>query len=132
MAQACPADEMLTSLNDIGLETTFCLVWTINCDLHVCLLVIINVDPKSPHCLPSHGPVWGHVLEPDVWFWFGIHMPGERLPTDRAVMVTALEPSNASWACFICVRLPVHAQRRRRVRWCKTDAALEHHIHLSL
>jgi len=97
----------------------------------MCLLISINVAPKSPSCLPSHGPVLGHDLEPDVWFWFGIHMPGERFPTDRAVMVMALEHGNASCACFPCVRLPVYAQRCGRVSWCKTDAAVEHHIHLS-
>ena len=122
---------MLTFLNDIGCATTFCLVWTIetrplNGDLHVCLLVIINVDPKSLKWIPSHGPVRGQDLEPDLHFWFGILMPDERLPTDWAVMVIALEPSNASWACFLCVHLPVHAQRRGRVRCYKTDAALEH------
>ena len=91
------------------------------------------MDPKSPTWIPGHGPVLMDDLEPDLnfFFGFGIHMPGERRPTDRAVMVIALERVNASRAYFLCMLLPRNAQRRRCVRLCETDAAREHHSHLS-
>ena len=50
------------------------------------------MDPKSPFCKPDHGAVLMEDLDPDLnfFFGFGIDMPGERRPTDRAVIVIAL------------------------------------------
>jgi len=90
------------------------------------------VDPKSPLWKPGHGAVRMDDLHKDLnFFEFGIHMPGERRPTDRAVMVIALERDNASRAYFLSMLLPGNAQRRRCVGFIETDAAHEHHSHLS-